>query len=67
MPLDLRENDIITTKKSHPCGSNKFKITRIGMDFRMKCLGCGTEVWIPRVKLEKRIKSLEREEQSDHS
>lgn len=63
MPMDLKMGDILEVKKNHPCGSNKFEVTRTGMDFRIKCCGCSHEVWIPRVKLEKRIKKiLERKE-----
>ncbi len=58
MKIDV--GDMIYTKKPHPCGSNQFEIMRIGMDFRMKCTGCGKEVWITRVKLEKRIKKIEK-------
>ena len=61
MPLKLEIGDVITTKKPHPCGGNRFKIARTGMDFRIKCLECGKEIWIPRVKLEKRIKTITRE------
>ena len=32
------------------------------MDFRIRCLGCGREVMVPRVKAEKNIKSIERAE-----
>lgn len=58
MPMDLRLGDIIQVKKSHPCGSNEFEIMRTGIDFRIRCLGCDKQVWIPRVKLEKRIKKI---------
>jgi hypothetical protein len=61
MPMKIDVGDIVTTKKAHPCGSNQFKITRTGMDFRMKCMGCGKELWITRVKLEKRIKKIDKE------
>ena len=60
MPMKLEVGDEIITKKSHPCGSNKFEITRVGMDFRIKCEKCEKEIWIPRVKLEKRIKEIYR-------
>lgn len=60
MPLRIEVGDEIITKKSHPCGSNKFEITRVGMDFRIKCTKCEKEIWIPRVKLEKRIKEVYR-------
>ncbi len=60
MPIQLLVNDVVETKKPHPCGGNKFKITRTGMDFRMVCLTCSKELWIERPKLEKRIKRIER-------
>lgn len=58
MPLKLNVGDKLILKKSHPCGGAEFEITRAGMDFRIKCLGCGKEVWISRVNLEKRIKKI---------
>jgi hypothetical protein len=64
MPLKLEVGDIITTKKPHPCGGNSFEITRVGMDFRIKCQKCQKEIWIPRVKLEKRVKTASRNGES---
>lgn len=63
MPFKLNLNDVVETKKQHPCGSHRFTITRTGMDFRMKCEGCGKEIWIERPKLEKRIKKVYRQGQ----
>lgn len=60
MPLKLEIGDQITTKKPHPCGSTSFKIVRVGMDFIIKCEKCEKEIWIPRVKIEKRIKDIYR-------
>lgn len=61
MPLKLELGDIIETKKAHPCGGKEFEITRVGMDLRMKCNTCLKEIWIPRNKLEKRIKKIRRD------
>ncbi len=61
MPMDLRLNDIVELKKQHPCGSKKWKILRVGADFRIQCEGCGHRVMIPRVKLEKRIRKVFRD------
>lgn len=58
MPMKLGLGDVVELKKSHPCGSKTFVITRVGMDFRIKCEGCGHEAWIPRAKLEKSIRKL---------
>lgn len=60
MPMDLKVGDIVETRKSHPCGSNKFEIMRSGMDFRIRCVGCDKQIWITRIKFEKRIKKIER-------
>ena len=58
MPLDIKIGDIVELKKQHPCGGTSFEIMRTGMDFRIKCLKCETQVWLPRVKLERRIKRI---------
>lgn len=50
--------DIVKMKKQHPCGSCLWEITRTGMDFGMKCQGCGHFVMIPRVKFEKAVKAV---------
>lgn len=50
--------DIVRMRKQHPCGSYDWEITRTGMDFRIKCLGCGRQVMIPRPKFEKSVKSI---------
>jgi hypothetical protein len=32
------------------------------MDFRLRCVGCGHEMMLPRLKAEKNIRRIEREE-----
>jgi len=58
MPMKLNIGDKVETKKAHPCGSKEWEILRVGMDFRIKCVGCGHQLWIPRVKFEKSIKKV---------
>ena len=48
--------DIVRLKKKHPCGSFNWEILRVGMDFRLKCQGCGHLILIPRAKFEKMVK-----------
>lgn len=60
--MDVRIGDILIMKKNHPCGSNKFSVLRSGMDFKIRCEGCGREVMVPRAKAEKNIKKIIREE-----
>ena len=60
--MDVQVGDRLIMKKNHPCGSNEFAVLRSGMDFRLKCCGCGREVMVPRVKIEKNIKKVIRDE-----
>lgn len=60
--MDICKGDMLTMKKSHPCGSNKMRVLRSGMDFKLKCEGCGREFMIVRSKAEKNIKSVDTSE-----
>ncbi len=62
MPMDVRVGDTLIMKKKHPCGANTFTVTRIGMDFKIRCTGCGHEIMSPRVNIEKSIKKIIRED-----
>lgn len=56
--MRLEPGDLIETKKTHPCGSKEFEILRKGADIKMLCKGCGKEIWVERIKLEKRIRKV---------
>ena len=58
--MDVRLGDILVMKKDHPCGSRRWLVLRTGMDFRLRCTGCGHEVMLPRSKAEKNIRQIER-------
>ena len=62
--MDVRLGDVIHMKKTHPCGTNTFDVLRIGMDFRLRCTGCGRELMLPRDKVEKSIKKIERKDEN---
>lgn len=61
--MNLELGDIVVMKKPHPCGSKEFEINRLGVDYKLKCCGCGREVMIPRIKAEKNIKAVKKNEQ----
>ncbi len=61
--MDVRVNDILVMKKPHACGGNQMLVLRSGMDFRLRCQNCGREVMVPRVKIEKNIKKIIREDE----
>lgn len=56
--MDIDVGTKVIMKKKHPCGSEIFTVTRIGMDFKLKCDGCSREIMIPRKKAEKGIKKI---------
>ncbi len=63
--MDIRVNDILEMKKQHPCGGKTFLVLRVGMDFKLRCTTCGREVMVPRIKTEKHIKKVIRENQEN--
>ncbi len=56
--MEYKIHDRVQMKKPHPCGSNEWEILRVGMDFRIKCLGCQRVVMLPRKKFEKEVKKI---------
>ena len=56
--MTVKAGDRVEMKKPHPCGSKSFSVLRVGMDFRLKCEGCGHEVILPRRKAEKGIRRI---------
>ena len=56
--MDIRIGDVVRMKKQHPCGSYEWEILRVGMDFRMRCAGCGHQVMMPRQQAEKYIRQI---------
>lgn len=55
---DFNLNDVVEMKKSHPCGTNSWKIIRMGMDIRIKCQGCEHSVLLPRREFVKKVKKI---------
>lgn len=62
--MDVRLQDILVMKKAHPCGCKEWLVLRTGMDFRLRCGGCGHEVMLPRSKAEKNIRQILRDGES---
>ena len=56
--MNVNINDIIITKKPHPCQNNEFLVLRVGMDFKIRCTKCNREIMLPRAKIEKNIKKI---------
>ena len=56
--LKICVGDILELKKPHPCGNKLFKVLRVGSDVRIVCQGCGHDMTLERVKLEKAVKHV---------
>ncbi len=62
--MDIRVGDVLELKKTHPCGSRRWQVLRVGMDFRLRCQGCQHELMIPRSKIEKSVKKILRQQEA---
>ena len=57
--MEYKLNDIVEMKKEHPCHkSRQWRIIRMGADIRIKCLGCGSSVLMPRSEFEKKVRKI---------
>ena len=48
----------VIMKKSHPCGTNLWLITRMGVDIKLQCINCGRTIMIPRMEFNKKLKKV---------
>jgi hypothetical protein len=63
--MEIKEyklGDKVIMKKGHPCGANLWKIVRLGVDIKIKCLNCGRIVMIPRIEFNRKLKKVESSE-----
>ncbi len=56
-------NDNVIMKKSHACGTNLWKITRTGVDVKIKCLNCNREIMMDRLEFQKKLKKVIKDEE----
>ncbi|HEU4962873.1 MAG TPA: DUF951 domain-containing protein [Bacilli bacterium] len=55
---EFQLGDVVQMKKGHPCGANEWEVIRLGMDIRMKCVGCGRSVLLPRRDFERNLRKV---------
>ena len=58
MALEYKVGSIVIMKKQHPCGTNKWEITRVGTDIKIKCLECERSIMLPRIEFNKKVKKV---------
>lgn len=65
--MEIGLGDILKLKKQHPCGSSDWEVLRVGMDLRLKCMGCEHQIMLPRRQIEKNIRKITKiEDRKDH-
>lgn len=60
--MKYKVGDIITLKKGHPCGENRWEILRTGADIKLRCLGCDRITWMSRFDFNKRLRKIQNQE-----
>lgn len=58
MTDEIRLQDVVQMRKTHPCGSDRWTVIRIGADIKVKCLGCGRIVMMERADFVRRRKKV---------
>lgn len=56
--IRMKVGDTLELKKPHPCGEKRFRVMRVGSEVRIVCNGCGRDMVLDRIKLEKAIRKL---------
>ena len=58
---ELLLGDLVQMRKTHPCGSDKWTVIRVGADIKIRCSGCGRIVMMDRETFLKRRKKILRQ------
>ena len=53
---DIRLGDLVQMRKTHPCGSDRWTVVRVGADSKIKCEKCARIVMMDRCDFIKRMK-----------
>jgi hypothetical protein len=58
MNKEYKEGSIVVMKKGHPCGENRWEITRTGIDIKLRCTKCNRNIMMSRLDFEKKLKKV---------
>ncbi len=56
MVAEFGLGDILTLRRTHPCGGTTWRVERLGADIGIRCLTCNHYLMLPRPRLERRVK-----------
>lgn len=66
MVTNYKLGSIVTMKKPHACKTNEWLITRVGVDIKLKCMGCNREIMLDRLEFEKKMRRILNEENKEN-
>ena len=55
---EVRIGDIVRLRKAHPCGGDRWQVTRVGSDIGLRCLTCGRLVLLGRTLFRRRLRAV---------
>lgn len=58
MAVEVRVGDVVQMRKTHPCGSDRWQVYRVGADIGLRCQGCNRRVMLSRRKFEHGVKRI---------
>lgn len=54
---EVQPGEVYRMRRQHPCGGWEWRVTRVGADIGLECLGCGRRVMLERRRFETRMKA----------
>ncbi len=54
----LRTGMTVQLRRPHPCGGDRWRITRVGAHIGIACLTCGRSVMLERLLFERRLRRV---------
>ena len=54
--MEIKLGDVVRLKKKHPCGSDQWRVVRLGADIGIRCQKCQRRVLLERSVFERRVK-----------
>lgn len=56
--IEVQIGDEVQMRKPHPCGGDRWLVTRIGADIGLQCLTCQRRVMLDRGTFNRRVKKI---------
>lgn len=58
--MEIKVGDMVRLRKKHPCGSDEWRVVRLGADARLRCLKCQRYILLARGVFERQVRNISR-------